>query len=127
MNNVSAIACIGIVGSLLQLFPIPAYADPCADYKLELSRGYVYNCGQQYKKMVVDDPTGTPLNVRDAPNGTINRTLTNGTVIWKNVTRSNKEFGYNSQWVYVGNMYCDFTCFITRGVVYAPYLVPADP
>ncbi|WP_190399303.1 hypothetical protein [Pseudanabaena sp. FACHB-1998] len=77
--------------------------------------------------MIVDDPTGTPLNVRDSPNGSINRTLNNGTVIWTNITRSNKEFGYDSQWVYVGNMYCDFTCFINRGVVYAPYLIPANP
>lgn len=28
---------------------------------------------------VVDDPTGTPLNVRSAPNGTILTTISNGT------------------------------------------------
>ena len=127
MNTVSVIACIGIVGSLLQLFPVPAYADPCADYKLELSRGYVYNCGHQYQKMVVNDPTGTLLNVRQPPKGTIIRKLANVTFTWMNVTRSNKEFGSNPQWVYIGYMVCDFTCFIPSGVAYAPYLLPADP
>lgn len=129
--NVIALRLLGIsavvTAGMLPTFVNPANADPCADYKLNLDRGYVYNCGQQYRKMIVDDPTGTPLNVRNSPNGSINRTLSNGTVVWTNVTRSNKEFGYDSQWVYVGDMYCDFTCFITRGVVYAPYLIRANP
>lgn len=30
---------------------------------------------------LVDDPTGTPLNVRSAPNGTILTTLANGTAV----------------------------------------------
>jgi hypothetical protein len=38
-----------------------------------------------------------------------------------------KEFGPNPQWVYNGNMACDFTYFIPRGVVFAPYLLPVDP
>jgi hypothetical protein len=97
MNTVSGIACVGIVGSLLQLFPVPAYADPCADYKLELSRGYAYNCGHQYQKMVVNDPTGTLLNARKSPKGTIIRKLANETFTWMNVTRINNEFGSNPQ------------------------------
>ncbi len=88
MNTVSAIACIGIAGSLLQLLPVPAYAEPCADYKLELCRGYAYNCGHKYQRMVANDPTGAPLNVRKSPNGTIIRKLANATVTWKNVRRS---------------------------------------
>lgn len=34
-----------------------------------------------YGECIVDDPTGTPLNVRSAPNGTILSTLANGTRI----------------------------------------------
>jgi hypothetical protein len=77
--------------------------------------------------MVVNDPTGTLLNARKSPKGTIIRKLANETFTWMNVTRINNEFGPNPQWVYIGNMICDFTCFIPRGVAYAPYLLPADP
>ncbi len=34
-----------------------------------------------YGECYVDDPTGTPLNVRTAPNGTILTTLANGSIV----------------------------------------------
>jgi len=47
--------------------------------------------------MVVNDPTGTLLNARKSPKGTIIRKLANETFTWMNVTRINNEFGSNPQ------------------------------
>jgi uncharacterized protein YraI len=63
---------------------------------------------------LVDDPTGTPLNVRSAPNGTIVTTLGNGTRLevieerkigtkpWLFVTRQGERLG----WVFGAYVVC---------------------
>ena len=63
---------------------------------------------------LIDDPTGTPLNVRTAPNGTILTTLPNGTRIdvidemkigakrWFFATRQGERLG----WVFGAYVFC---------------------
>jgi hypothetical protein len=67
-----------------------------------------------YGQCSVDDPTGTPLNVRTAPNGTIVTTLVNGTQVeivdemrigtkhWLFVARQGERLG----WVFGAYIVC---------------------
>lgn len=67
----------------------------------------------------VSDPTGTPLNVRAVPNGTIVSTMNNGTVVvvLSQTTQDGKE------WAYIGTGKQE----LPAGWVFQEYLTCAPP
>ena len=75
---------------------------------------FAHVAAAQEQGCYVDDPTGTPLNVRSTPNGTILTTLSNGTRIdvvddmvvgtkrWLFVARQGERLG----WIFGGYVVC---------------------
>lgn len=142
--NAIALRFLGVLAVVtagtLPTFATPALSSPCADFRhsedsdrrirsdrsIRSDTGYVQNCGHRYPKMRVSTPTGTPLNVRDYPNGPVNRQIVNGSVILLDTRTPSSD----SDWVNVAELVCPHyrDCdVVSRGVVYAPYLVPAKP
>jgi hypothetical protein len=77
--------------------------------------------GPQVSRCIVADPTGTPLNVRNRPHGSIVATLANGEVV--DVYDLG---GYGANWYYVHGV-----SHSVVGWIYGPYvtdcrLVPAS-
>jgi len=69
---------------------------------------------QRSQTCIVDDPTGTPLNVRERPHGSIVGALRNGTPVAAFNSVSDKD---GRQWVYVAPLAAG-----KRGWVFRDYL-----
>lgn len=67
---------------------------------------------------VVADPTGTPLNIRDEPNGDIIGTIRNGRWVWATALR----YSRGSAWVFVWKSDKDGNAGDRLGWVYYEHL-----
>lgn len=73
----------------------------------------VMSTGAMAETCVVEDPTGTPLNVRSSPNGSIRGALHNGAL----VEILDTTYAQGGRWVYIAPLEGG-----KRGWVYGPHL-----